>query len=100
MSRVIFSLGSLRKSSQVHCFGAATSPVIENVQSASAVLGVGPADKTGKSRVRYWPGGRRFAAAWSRGRPWNAGGDMGVLLARADERTLRTTRGLEATEKR
>src|SRR5207244_12580400 len=34
-------------------------PSIVNVHSSSGVCGVGPADKTGKSSVRYWPGGNR-----------------------------------------
>jgi hypothetical protein len=71
MSRVTVSVGSRRNSSQVHCLGCSTSPVIEKVQSASGVRGVGPADSTGKSLVTYCPGGRRPAGACSRGRPRN-----------------------------
>src|SRR6185437_14307518 len=33
---------------------------------ASGVRGVGPADRTGKSRVSYWPGGRRPGGAGAR----------------------------------
>src|SRR5919202_3322240 len=69
MSRVMDSVGSLRNSSQVHCLGSSISPVIENVQSVSGVRGVGPADSTGKSLTRYWPGGGRPPAALSRDRP-------------------------------
>src|SRR5438067_1190131 len=63
------SVGSLRNSSQVHRLGSSISPVIENVQSVSGVRGVGPADSTGKSLTRYWPGGRRSPTAFSRDRP-------------------------------
>src|SRR6266851_7456193 len=72
MSRVIVSVGSLRNSSHVQFLSLSTSPVIENVQSVSGVRGVGPADRTGKSCTRYWPGGRLPSGAWSLGRPWNA----------------------------
>src|SRR5215471_17475513 len=72
ISRVIVSLGSLRNSSQVHRLGSSTSPVIEKVQAVSGVLGVGPADKTGKSPTTYCPGGTRSAGTRSRGRPRNA----------------------------
>src|SRR5438132_13310546 len=72
MSWVIVSVGSLRNSSQVHRRGLSISPVIENDQSVSGVLGVGPADSTGKSVTRYCPGGRRPAGASSLGRPRNA----------------------------
>src|SRR5438132_1590641 len=72
MSLVIVWVGSLRNSSQVQFFSLSTSPVIENVQSVSGVRGVGPAERTGKSLTRYWPGGRRPACPWSLGRPWKA----------------------------
>src|SRR6266511_3340582 len=41
------------------------------VQRSSGVRGVGPAESTGKSRVRYWPGGTRFATSDSRRLPTN-----------------------------
>src|SRR5260370_28984943 len=72
MSWVIVSVCSLRNSFQVQFLSLSTSPVIENVQSVSGVRGVGPAERTGKSLTRYWPGGRRSASSWSRGRPWKA----------------------------
>src|SRR5438445_13333539 len=72
MSLVIVWVGSLRNSSQVQFFSLSTSPVIENVQSVSGVRGVGPAERTGKSLTRYWPGGRRPACPWSLGRPRKA----------------------------
>jgi hypothetical protein len=69
MSRVMVSVGRWRNSSQVHRLGPSISPTIENVQAASEVRGVGPADSTGKSRSRYWPGGRRPCVACSERRP-------------------------------
>src|SRR5260221_4366042 len=69
MSLVTVSRGSLRNSSQVQRFGSSTSPVIENAHSLSAVRGVGPADRMGKSRTWYWPGGRRPSWDLSRSRP-------------------------------
>jgi hypothetical protein len=34
-------------------------------------VGVGPAESTGKSRIRYWPGGMRLATSGSTRRPRN-----------------------------
>ena len=36
---------------------------MENDQRSSGVRGVGPAESTGKSVVRYWPGGIRDATS-------------------------------------
>src|SRR6266516_4968459 len=58
MSTVNVSLGRARSSSQVQLTGSAP-PWIEKVHSSSGVCGVGPAERTGKSSVRYWPGGTR-----------------------------------------
>src|SRR5207302_331837 len=66
-------------SSHVQFLSLSTSPVIEKVQSASCVRGVGPAERTGKSLTRYWPGGRRLACPWSLGRPWKAR-EMKVMI--------------------
>ncbi len=52
MSFVTSSLGSSRNSSHVQLTGSAP-PVTVNVHSASGVCGVGPAESTGKSSVRY-----------------------------------------------
>ena len=68
MSTVTVSAGRARNSSHVQLFGS-LPPAIENVQSASGVCGVGPADSTGKSSVTYWPGGTRPAGAGRR-LPW------------------------------
>jgi hypothetical protein len=69
MSTVGVSWGRARNSFHVHVRPASTAPSIVNVHSASGVCGVGPADSTGKSRVRYCPGGMRAASPGSRLRP-------------------------------
>src|SRR4026208_2058006 len=69
MSRVISSLGRARNSSQVHLRGSSSSPTIEKSHSSSDVCGVGPAERTGKSLVTYWPGGRRSGATPAARRP-------------------------------
>src|SRR5712691_2482881 len=66
------SEGNLRNSSHVQFLNLSISPMSENVHSASGVRGVGPAESTGKSLTRYWPGGIRPACPLSRGRPWKA----------------------------
>src|SRR6476659_3646011 len=71
MSRVISSLGKARNSSQVQPRGSANSPMIEKSHSSSDVCGVGPAERTGKSRVTYWPGGRRAGSTSAARRPRN-----------------------------
>src|SRR5690349_10718106 len=65
MSLVSVSVGRARNSSQVQLF-VSRPPVMENDQPDSGVCGVGPADRTGKSRVTYCPGGTRPAGASSR----------------------------------
>src|SRR4249919_3192445 len=69
MSTVTVSLGSDRKSSQVHDLGSSTAPWIVKLHSASGVCGVGPAESTGKSSVTYCPGGTRDGSACERRRP-------------------------------
>jgi hypothetical protein len=69
MSTAGVSWGSARNSVQVHVRAASTAPSIANAHSSSAVRGVGPADKTGKSRVRYCPGGMRAGSPIKRLRP-------------------------------
>src|SRR5918998_2267755 len=69
MSAVTSSLGSARSSSHVQRRGSSTSPTIEKSHSSSDLCGVGPAERTGKSLVTYWPGGTRPAgASWRRPR--------------------------------
>src|SRR5919197_4483404 len=53
------SLGSARNASQSHVLGSVPSTSTVNVHRSSGVGGVGPADRTGKSSVTYWPGGTR-----------------------------------------
>src|SRR5262249_13522302 len=66
MSTVTSSAGSARNSSHVQRRGSSTSPLTVKSHRSSAVYGVGPADKTGKSPVTYCPGGTRPAGASSR----------------------------------
>src|SRR3569623_2202649 len=69
MSRVMVACGSAANSSQLHgADGAPRAPSVK-LHLASGVCGVGPADSTGKSRVSYWPGGRRAADPESGRRP-------------------------------
>src|SRR5260221_14262008 len=63
MSRVISSLGRARNSSQLQRRGSPSSPMIEKSHSSSEVCGVGPAEREGKSRGKYWPGGTRAGSA-------------------------------------
>src|SRR5258706_10344485 len=71
MSTVIRSLGSAVNCSQVHDLGVSISPLISKLHRSIGWWGVGPADSTGKSCVRYWPGGTRPAADASPRRPRN-----------------------------
>src|SRR5919202_6036611 len=57
MSVVISSDGSCLNSSHVHLLGSSTSPTTAKSHSSRGVRGVGPAERTGKSSTRYWPGG-------------------------------------------
>src|SRR5918999_5514935 len=72
MSRVTSSLGRARNSSQVQRRGSSTSPTTEKSHWSSGVCGVGPAERTGKSGVTYWPGGTRSPGTSSRRRPLKA----------------------------
>jgi hypothetical protein len=69
MSVVTVSAGSARISCQVHDLSTEPARLMENVQFSVDTCGVGPADKTGKSVVTYWPGGTRSGATSSRRRP-------------------------------
>src|ERR671918_1700185 len=69
MSRVTSSLGRARNSSHVQRRGSSTSPTMEKSHWSSGVCGVGPAERTGKSGVTYWPGGTRSPGTSSRRRP-------------------------------
>src|SRR5690349_7405675 len=71
MSRVISSLGRVRDSSHVQRRGSSSSPTIEKSHTSRAVCGVGPAERTGKSRVTYWPGGTRAGSTSVGRRPRN-----------------------------
>src|SRR5450755_1239156 len=69
MSTTNSSTGSLRNASQLQRVGLPTKPSIEKLQRSSGVLGVGPAESTGKSAVKYCPGGMRSASCASRRLP-------------------------------
>src|SRR4029077_11890419 len=66
----ISSVGRARHSCHVQPRVSTTSPMIERFQSSSDLCGVGPAERTGKSGVTYWPGGTRPDSASPRRRPW------------------------------
>src|SRR5262245_41281235 len=69
--------------------------MIEKCHSSSGVCGVGPAERTGKSRVTYWPGGTRAGSTSAARRPRNPrettaglsclGGTSVLLFVRACE---------------
>src|SRR2546427_5799243 len=69
MSLVPVSDGRARSSFHVQRLGSSISPSIENDHWSRFGRGVGPAERTGKSLTRYWPGGRRELDAVSRRRP-------------------------------
>src|SRR5215831_14922764 len=71
-----------------------------NVHSSSGVCGVGPAESTGKSEVRYWPGGSRDRSR-ALPRPWKPRVAMGPLVLGAAVRVkpawrLRDWSGVES----
>ena len=70
-STVTSCVGSARNAAQSQLCTCPVSVVILNSQSSSRTRGVGPADSTGKSAVRYWPGGS--SARSERARPVNPG---------------------------
>ncbi len=61
--------GSAWNSSQVHLPRSDPPSCRASVHRSSGVSGVGPALRTGKSSVRYWPGGSLFRSALAPGRP-------------------------------
>src|SRR5258708_37229397 len=61
-SAVMVSVGKSRNDFQSHFRRTLVPSSITNSQRSSATCGVGPADRTGKSVVRYCPGGS-FASA-------------------------------------
>src|SRR3954453_4822640 len=65
ISTVTVSVGSVRNSAQFQRCGDLMSPVTARSHFSSGVCGVGPAESTGKSVVRYCPGGNRPARAGS-----------------------------------
>ena len=67
-STVTFSLGRAWKPFQSQRRCSPVSLAMVNSQSSRSMLGVGPADRTGKSSTRYWPGG---SSTLGRRRPLN-----------------------------
>src|SRR5512133_4043330 len=59
MSVLMVSDGSAVKSLHVQDFVCSTAPRMVKLHALSGECGVGPAERTGKSVVTYWPGGRR-----------------------------------------
>src|SRR5205085_10608963 len=86
MSRVNVSAGSALSSShdQVRC--GSTAPWIVKLHWSSGVCGVGPAESTGKSSTRYWPGGTRSACAVSRRLPLKPRLTIGTRLTSSARR--------------
>src|SRR5215470_8004235 len=65
-STVKVSVGKSRNDFQSHLRRTFEPSSITNSQRSSGTCGVGPADKTGKSAVRYCPGGSFTSAALRR----------------------------------
>src|SRR5919107_2082033 len=80
MSVVTGSRGSAWNSSHVHRAVWPPGPRRVKSQAASETRGVGPAERTGKSRVSYWPGGNRSVPV-VRGRPRNPRENDNAMLA-------------------
>ncbi|GAA1026961.1 hypothetical protein GCM10009557_06470 [Virgisporangium ochraceum] len=66
------------RSDHDHRWACPASVVIVNSHSLVLTRGVGPADSTGKSCVRYWPGGSRVSADLRR--PENPGETMFTVV--------------------
>src|ERR1700722_3340447 len=85
MSTVTSSLGRSRNSAQLHVRCRPGRPM-EKLHPSRGVCGVGPADRTGKSLVTYWPGGTRpafSAESWRlRWNPRETGLMESILLHR------------------
>src|SRR6266436_2992864 len=62
-STVKLSVGKSRNDFQSHRCKTSVPSSIVNSQRSRGICGVGPADKTGKSVVRYCPGGSFTSAA-------------------------------------
>src|SRR4029077_18873910 len=63
ISVVMASVGSSRNAFQFHCRTAFLRSSIVNSHCSSGTRGVEPAERTGKSSVRYCPGGSLTSAA-------------------------------------
>src|SRR5262249_52754097 len=58
MSTVTSVCGSASNSLQLHCIRTLSSNVSAKLHLARSTRGVGPAESTGKSLTRCWPGGQ------------------------------------------
>src|SRR5918995_4297049 len=79
MSTVTATRGNAWKSFQVHRTARPHAPRIVKSHASSETRGVGPAERTGKSRVSYCPGGNRAVLSAERGRPRNPRENMDVI---------------------
>src|SRR5260370_23942833 len=94
MSVVYVWVGSFRNSCQPQVTGDFTRPSMVNDHRSSGVCGVGPAERTGKSVTKYWPGGRRSSTSAGRPPPRNPpdiNPAIPYLLARTDSPVTRDT---------
>src|SRR5215218_8600239 len=70
-------------------------------QSSGSMSGVGPADRTGKSSTKYWPGGSSALGFRRRPLPLNPGGTVPIVLSPSYlERVLRPEGGHGSTRGR
>src|SRR5271165_5714416 len=86
MSTVIFALGSARNAFQSQRFTTPASVPIVNSHCSNETRGVGPAERTGKSVVRYCPGGSSTFAG--RRRPEKPGETMPMISSSLDSKTV------------
>src|ERR1700680_3468390 len=69
ISFVIVSRGNATNSSHVQRAVCPLALCSIKLQAVREMRGVGPAERTGKSRVSYWPGGSRLAVSADCRRP-------------------------------
>src|SRR5918999_5601009 len=95
MSTVTSSAGRAVNSSQLQPRGLSTWPRISKRHSSRPMRGVGPADRTGKSRVMYWPGGTRSLGASASSRRRNPREMKVIGAASAEGKAIRLDAGFE-----
>lgn len=84
----------------VHARDPPRSSRIVKLHAPVSIRGVGPADSTGKSVVRYCPGGNRSFVSRRRAPKPRDTGDMGVLRSTTDAGILRILRDLRKSATR